>query len=131
MNPTRFGVFLLLATIALGCRASGPKTSPVTGQVLTAEGTPLSGGLIEFSAVSGSARAVGTIQKDGRFTLYTVGEKDRQTGAQQGTYRVTVTQRLGHDQTQKATPLAVSLPNTITVHAGQPNELTLRLPRPR
>lgn len=89
-NSTRRGFAVLAATAVLvvGC-GSGVRKYPVAGVVEFEDGTPLEGGLVEFSGLENKARAAGQVKKDGTFQLTSDREGD---GAPSGKYRVIVIQ---------------------------------------
>ncbi|MDR3664266.1 MAG: hypothetical protein P4L86_28445, partial [Mycobacterium sp.] len=65
--------FVLLLLLALGgCGGPGPSLGtlyPVTGQVLLADGKPLTGGSVQFIPKQGGLPASGKIGPDGTFAL--------------------------------------------------------------
>jgi hypothetical protein len=74
MNLIRVFVTVpLLATILFGCGPGGPPPRPegvaVSGKILAAGGSPLSGGTLILMPESGSYGATALIQSDGTFTL--------------------------------------------------------------
>lgn len=77
-----------------GCGARGPKTYPVTGEVVFEDGVALQGGLIEFSSTEQEMSATGRIGPDGHFRLTTVVDGD---GAIAGEHRVIVVTTYGND----------------------------------
>jgi hypothetical protein len=84
-------VWLVLACCA-GC--GGPKTYPVRGQLLWADGKPVTefpGGTVIFESTEQPVSAQGEIQADGTFRLSTYQQDD---GAPPGKYRVLVQQPL-------------------------------------
>lgn len=86
----------LLALAAGGCGSGSPDTSlpktvAVTGKVVVQGGTPLTGGLVQFVPVHGSAHTVmGEIRPGGHFELITVVGRTKVPGAVEGDYQVTV-----------------------------------------
>jgi hypothetical protein len=75
--------------MAAGCGGPGPYTGalyPVKGQVLLADGEPLSGGSVQFIPSRGGLPATGKIGPDGVFSLRS---KDRE-GAAPGEYKVRI-----------------------------------------
>lgn len=82
----------LLAAVACGliwvsgCGPGRPKTVPVTGTV-TLDGQAVEGASVTFAPEAGGRPALGTTDKDGKFTLKTFEERD---GALPGKHKVTV-----------------------------------------
>lgn len=87
-------ICLLLLT---GCGSRGPKTYPVSGEVVFEDGVPLQGGLVEFSSSEQEMSATGRIGPDGRFRLTTVKNGD---GAIAGMHRAIVITTYGDDLIQ-------------------------------
>jgi len=86
------GVRLVLAfSVGLGgCGGPGPYTGtlyPVKGQVLLADGKPLTGGFVQFIPKQGGLPATGSIGPDGTFSLKSL--KNRE-GAAPGEYKVRI-----------------------------------------
>jgi hypothetical protein len=80
------GTWLLMS----GCGGPGPYNGalyPVTGQVLLADGRPLSGGSVQFLPSRGGLPATGKISPDGSFSLTT---QPGRSGAAPGEYKVRV-----------------------------------------
>ena len=78
------------AMLAVGCGQSGPAVYPVKGVVVYPDGSPVSGGSVEFEALEGEWKghnARGAIQDDGSFTLTTEKQGD---GAVAGRQRAIV-----------------------------------------
>jgi hypothetical protein len=73
--------------VVIGC--GGKKLYPVEGKVVFPDGTPLTGGWVEFEPVEGKANvsAKGQIQKDGTYRLGTNQEGD---GAIEGRHRILI-----------------------------------------
>jgi hypothetical protein len=91
-GPTRIapGLLALAAFAACGYPGQGEKLVPVAGRV-TVDGRPLTFGAVSFRPDPSRGNAsrhhpTGTIDADGRFELYTTGEK----GAPPGWYKVLV-----------------------------------------
>jgi len=116
--------------LAAGC-GGGPKppvTYPAGGKVVYADGATLAGGTVQFEAqADGAPSAVAEVGKDGRFTLYTLFNGSKLSGAVAGRYHVLVIPPFGADQAV----LPVTLPDDYTVKAEGGNEFTLTIPRPR
>ena len=83
----RTGMLTLLVTLA-GCGgfASSSTLYPTTGQVILADGRPLTEGAVRFIPVAAGQPATGTIGSDGKFSLRT---RD-QEGAAAGDYKVRI-----------------------------------------
>jgi hypothetical protein len=104
----------------LGCSkkaGSLPKTYSVTGSVVYKDGKPVAGGSIFFRSVTDTSFAAsGDIDKDGKFTVFTVKENEKLRGLPEGEYRVTVQPPIPPDQ--RAAP-AIELPQTFKVEAKE------------
>ena len=74
-------------SFAAGCGSKHPEIAPVRGKI-TAGGTPVTAGRIEFYPTSGARLSSGEIQTDGSYSLTTFKAND---GALLGTHRVTIT----------------------------------------
>lgn len=83
--------------LLLGCGSRGPKTYPVTGEVVFEDGVILQGGLIEFSSAEQEMSATGRIGSDGTFRLTTAKDGD---GAISGVHRAIVITTYGGDVIQ-------------------------------
>jgi hypothetical protein len=126
---------LLVAALLLaaGCQGNSnlPKTYPVRGKVVFADGTPLRGGLVQFTPENKAEVTItGAIQEDGSFTLTTLAENESLTGAPEGQHTVTILPPLGQDQrAPKGMPQhPIQLREPVTVKADGPNTFTLTLP---
>ncbi len=136
--PRLFRLALPLAALALfaGCRggSKAPKTYPVKGKVVRADGSAYPGGMIEFRSTTQPYNALGRIKpEDGTFTLNTLWEgKERLPGAVEGAFRVTVTPDLGQDQTKQKgePPVPVQLAEEYVVKPDSSNDFTITLPGP-
>jgi hypothetical protein len=85
----KFWICTMLGLLT-GCGGPGPYTGTiysVKGQVLLADGTPLTGGFVQFIPVQGGLPASGAITGDGTFSLKT--GKSRE-GAAPGEYKVRI-----------------------------------------
>ena len=74
-----------------GCGSPGPYSGtlyPVKGQVLLADGQPLTGGSVQFIPARGGLPASGTIEIDGTFSLKSL--KTREEGAAPSEYKVRI-----------------------------------------
>src|SRR5271166_2991911 len=65
---------------------SGP-VYPVEGQVVLANGKPLTGGAVQFIPKEGGMLAFGKIDRDGKFSLVSL---DQRQGAAPGEYKVRI-----------------------------------------
>ncbi|MBX6311954.1 MAG: hypothetical protein IRY99_03390 [Isosphaeraceae bacterium] len=88
------GIGLGLALLSLlawsGCGGAGPYSGalyPVKGQVLLADGKPLTGGSVQFIPKNGGLPCSGKIEPDGTFSLVTQPARD---GAAPGEYKVRI-----------------------------------------
>jgi hypothetical protein len=87
-HGVRLAVVFLLGTT--GCGGSGPYSGtlyPVKGQVLLADGKPLTGGSVQFIPKRGGLPASGKIESDGTFTLKSLKTRE---GAAPGEYKVRI-----------------------------------------
>ena len=94
MFANRFAVRVLLCGLLLlaGCGSRGPRTYPVTGEVVFEDGVALQGGLVEFTAVEQEISSSGRIGPDGKFRLTTRTEGD---GTVAGEHRAIVITAFG------------------------------------
>jgi hypothetical protein len=124
---------LTAVLLAAGCKGAKPlpKTYPVTGKVLHADGSPYAGGLVQFKPEGNDdVTTTGLIQPDGSFTLTSTVDKQQVPGALEGRHTVTVLPPLAQDQrAMKGTPpLPVELRETCTVKPDGDNNFTITLP---
>jgi hypothetical protein len=88
------GVTLLMFLLgSVGCGGPGPYSGalyPVKGQVLLADGTPLTGGSVQFIPKEGGLPASGVIEADGTFSLKSLKTRE---GAAPGEYKVRIEPR--------------------------------------
>jgi hypothetical protein len=131
------GPWLVLALLlAPGCaKEEMPKTYAVKGKVVQKNGKPLPGGDIVFTSVSDpELRGYGRIEKDGTFTLGTIGHTSRGrsqllSGAVEGEFYVNI--RPGGGAGDGVNPpvaagkAAFTLKKTYKVEAKENNELTI------
>lgn len=131
--------WLAVALLAVGtCCQSGcggrskeeiPSTHEVTGTVVSADGTPLAGGMIEFRSKAGTPRsAIGMIQPDGTFSLSTMVGGKKLVGAVAGLHQVTVMLPPPATQDVQPVPEPVFLPAPLEVKPGGGNRFTIKLP---
>jgi hypothetical protein len=125
---------LLAPLLAAGCNSSGlPPTYPVTGTVVYKGGQPMKGGSIQLAPVQESPlRVLGEIAEDGTFSLATLKDNARASGAPEGEYRVFVQPPLRFDprgglqEAHRGVP-AIQLPKTFKVEA-KGNTFKIELP---
>src|SRR4051812_1664060 len=123
------GALLMVVAVA-GCRLGWSGSAPtfyVTGKVVFKDGSPCSGGLIEFRSTTSSRLALSVIAADGSFSLYTIHENKQVPGTFEGPYRVTVTPPGRADPKTGAAPPSIDLPEIYTVQRAGSNEFTVRL----
>ncbi len=88
--PAFVAYFTALSLVGLaGCGGSGPYTGslyPAKGQVLLADGTPLTSGAVQFIPTRGGLPASGKIEADGTFSL----KSKTREGAAPGEYKVRI-----------------------------------------
>ncbi|MBC7820273.1 MAG: carboxypeptidase regulatory-like domain-containing protein [Planctomycetaceae bacterium] len=94
MFANHFVVRVLLGGLLLmaGCGSRGPRTYPVTGEVVFEDGVALQGGIVEFTAIEQEISSSGRIGPDGTFRLTTVNDGD---GAVAGEQRAIVISAFG------------------------------------
>jgi hypothetical protein len=132
---TRLAAPAMALLLAVGCAGGGkpmPKTYPVTGKVVQADGSPLAGGLIHFKPeTNAEVTTTGVIQSDGSFTLRTTLDTQQVPGAVEGPHTVTILPPLGQDQhaARGMAPQPIQLRETYTVKAEGANNFTITLPR--
>jgi hypothetical protein len=122
--------------LVAGCKGDKalPKTYAVTGKVVHADGTPVAGGLVHFKPQGDDAVTTsGMIGTDGSFTLSTLIDGQKVSGATEGPHTVTVLppqeQDRGAARGRSAQP--VELRDTFTVKADGENHFTITLPKGR
>lgn len=140
MNHIRFGaarlspiaVALLLSAVCLsatGCGAKkpsapAPKTFPVTGKVVTKDGKPVAGGMVEFQSKTNNQLSVTSeIKPDGTFSLISRRDGEQFPGATEGDYQVTLFPPMSASQTDAPK----TLPETFKV---EPKDNTITLTAP-
>jgi len=120
--------FALLALLVLGgCGGHSlgepPELHPVTGTVLSAQGLPITDGMIEFrSTTDAQQSARGNVQSEGRFSLETIWGREKLPGAAVGQYEVTYYPAMGPKQTE----VPVTLPDHVKVEAKD-NDFVIQL----
>jgi len=111
------GVLLLV-----GCRAGRPalpKTYPVKGKVVDANGAPLKGGFVQFETDKPTdMTVVATIESDGAFSAKTFRDKEEMPGAPEGEYRLVVNRQIADGN---APPPAFTMPKPYKVEAKDNN----------
>ena len=85
-------IIFLFCLLALGCNNKNPHGVIMVTGVVTFDDLPLEGATVTFSPQEGSLAAVGLTDEQGRFTLNS-GSSKAGTGAQPGTYCVSVTKQ--------------------------------------
>jgi hypothetical protein len=123
---------LLLGSLLLlgGCASSNlPKTYPAHG-IVQKGGQPMKGGSIQFIPVAEKdkdLRVVGEIKEDGTFTLSTLKDNRKTSGAPEGEYEVQILPPL--ERAYKDVPHAGSpplvLPKKWKIEAKDDNEFTI------
>ena len=87
-------VLLLVTLASAACQRAGPvppATHPVSGKAVGQGGASLAGGVVQFQSQQDSQLiALGDIQADGSFTLYTPFHGRQLPGAVEGPQQVTV-----------------------------------------
>lgn len=121
-------ILILLSGFLAGCTAETAPLPAASGQVVTAEGEPLSRGLIEFKSRENDRITVSSPINDGAFSLITLTASARSPGAPPGTYDVVIVP--GDPGSQEASgtpPQPVKLPDVVTIpESGNPDlEFTL------
>jgi hypothetical protein len=129
--PARFLLSVLLVWLfALGCakRSSMPKTYSVTGTVVYKDGKSVVAGTnVTLAPLTEASFSVsGDVNADGTFTLFTVKDADKEKGAPEGEYRVTITPPIPADRAKgpRQVPQSFTLSKTVKVEAKD-NTLTI------
>jgi hypothetical protein len=132
MRFNRWAVALLLSALCLqatGCAAKKPavpppKTYAVTGKVVTKDGKPVTGGMVQFESKTDNRLSVTSeIKADGTFALISRLDGQEFPGATAGEYQVTLFPAMSASQTEAPQVL----PQKFTVEA-KVNSLTLTAP---
>ena len=105
MALSRLSIVVGLLVGLVGC--SGSKTAPVNGTIFYSDkpdepATELVGYTITFEAADGNESSVGTVGKDGKFTMSTFKEGD---GGLKGKMKVAVTPPIGLNSSMTATKI--------------------------
>lgn len=114
----------VLMSASCGCGGvTAPETCDVSGEVVYANGTPLTDGEVRFQSTTASdLTVVGKIEA-GAFQLRTVAPGGTADGAPPGTYTVSVTPA-GDGRSTEA--VAVVRPE-VTIKAGEPNRIRVQV----
>lgn len=130
-------VGLLIAFVAnvAGCSRAGPKppkTYPVKGKVLYEDGRPYGPGMIEFRSKSQPIIAIGEIQADGSFTLNTLNDREKLSGAIEGDCVVALIPPQPADRANRkgSVPMPITLPETYAIKPQQ-NDFAITLKGPK
>ena len=122
--------WVLLWQVGCGQSVEMPETHSAGGNVLSAKGTPLGGGLVEFKSTTGGAYSTnGVIEPDGTFSLNTMVDGATVDGAMPDTYSVTVMPPMSDDPELQHESEPVHLSETFEVTAGGENRFTIKLKR--
>jgi hypothetical protein len=87
--PSTQLLYFCLLVASAGCGSPGPYSGslfPVKGQVLLADGNPLTAGTVHFIPKRGGLLAQGTIEPDGTFSL----KSKTREGAAPGEYKIRI-----------------------------------------
>lgn len=100
MSAFHFSLAFICTSLIAGCGASPVPTYPVSGTVVSDDGSPVRTGTVEFESRDHKLTATGTIREDGSFVLGTYSSDD---GACVGEHRVIVAQMIINDGTVQHT----------------------------
>ena len=100
MNAFHFSLAFICIPLISGCGASQVPTYPVSGTVVSDDGSPVRTGTVELESRDHKLTATGTIREDGSFVLGTYSNDD---GACVGEHRVIVAQMIINDGTVQHT----------------------------
>lgn len=100
MNAFHFGLACVCISMISGCGVSQIPTYPVSGTVVSDDGSPVPTGTVELESREHKLTATGTIREDGSFVLGTYTSND---GVCAGEHRVIVTQLIINDGTVQHT----------------------------
>jgi hypothetical protein len=128
--PCVLGLLFTAAALAAaggGCggkeKPPPPKTYPVTGKVVYADGKPMKGGTIEFRSVADpTLTMMGDIGDDGTFSLRTLHDNAKLSGAIEGEHRVTIL-----PQSKDQTTPPIQLTQTFKIKAQDTNQISIKL----
>lgn len=133
MNAFHGSLAFICISMVAGCGASQVPTYPVSGTVVSDDGSPVRTGTVELESRDHKLTATGTIRQDGSFVLGTYASDD---GACAGEHRVIVTQLIINDGTVQHTkdhgnpvdPLYASYNSSpLTASVSEKSENTLKL----
>lgn len=126
---------LLLLVVAwgmLGCgpkQPAAPKTYPVKGNLLDANGEPVASALVEFRSTTNETwKATGVTTQDGTFSLKAFVGNSQIEGTIAGAHRVVVIPPLPQTQAVQANVRPISLAEEYTVNEQGENNFTIQLP---
>jgi len=128
--PHRGLLLAALVTFSGGCSSNAPtrdvpKTYPVVGTVMRADGSPFPGGSIQFRPKARSTvTIIGDIDEKGYFTMRSVGADGKLEGTPEGEYDVIVTPI---SLSQEEQVQSITLAKTVVIRPGEKNELALKL----
>ena len=120
----------LLVLLAVGCDGGSPppETYPVKGVVLGVDGSPVTGGMVEFRQTEEPfLGATGPVGPDGTFELHAIFEEQRLGGVPAGTYRVTVLPDFSGSAEGQHLVEPATLPEPVTVSPGAANDFEIDL----
>jgi len=100
VNAFHFSLAFICIPLISGCGASQVPTYPVSGTVVSDDGSPVRTGTVELESRDHKLTATGTIREDGSFVLGTYSNDD---GACVGEHRVIVAQMIINDGTVQHT----------------------------
>ena len=134
-------VAVAVSVAVAGCDSGRPATYPVEGKVVFPDGTPLTGGMVEFEFVGGEGNplnARGRIEEDGTFCLSTFEAGD---GALAGEHRAIVRPPAPDYSPRKSGPLPKRIIDPrferygtsdlrFTVKEGKNDFITIQVARP-
>ncbi len=121
--------------LVAGCKSDKPlpKTYPVRGKVVHADGSPLTGGLVQFKPQGKpDVTTSGAIGADGTFTLNSFIDNRKVDGATEGPHTVTVLPPQGDRGAGRSLSIQpIDLPDTFTIKPDGDNTFTITLPKGR